>query len=255
MKTAIMLGKQICPTINILKSGLLAIWGFNELLGVTALDSYLNNYDLTKSGSYTNNQTGVSNDLTPCILLDGTTGYAYLDDGSVIAPINNHSISIWIKQTSTPIGSSVLVTRIEGGATVYDLQLSDSGLGTSSLSYTYTMPNNSRAGVVTGSPSSIWLNNWKHIVASRAGDFINIYIDSVLAASSNVGTGISIVRDTLKDRVGAYGASFGTFDTEKHFEGYIDQTAVWNRGLTQDDVCNLYNFGKGLPYTDWLAGG
>jgi len=59
------------------------------------------------------------------------------------------------------------------------------------------------------------------------------------------------VRDTVGCNGDYYNANGANRDLWRRFNGYIDQSAVWDRQLQQADVDALYNGGLGLPYSLW----
>jgi hypothetical protein len=77
---------------------------------------------------------------------------------------------------------------------------------------------------------------------------MKLYINGVLKVSDSLGNGIMQQPITVKDFIGA--ASWGPPHSFE-FKGYIDQTIVWDRALTQANVTQLYNSGNGLAFTSW----
>lgn len=91
-------------------------------------------------------------------------------------------------------------------------------------------------------------NNWHHLVGTRTGDGCKLYVDGNLdtEASGIVGDINAIVNLTM----GALNVS-GSIN---YFNGTIDNTRIWNRVLTSDEILDLYendNLGScGVNYTE-----
>ena len=83
---------------------------------------------------------------------------------------------------------------------------------------------------VTNSNTSIALNSWTHFVITKSGSTFSIYINGVLSSSGS-------------SSYNAYNASTwfklgGGINTA---ESLMDDVAMWNRVLTQNEITNLYN--------------
>lgn len=78
------------------------------------------------------------------------------------------------------------------------------------------------------------LNNWYHFVATSSGGTIKLYLNAQL-----VGTYTLSAANTANGNIAigcVPGSSNGDF-----FNGLLDDAAIWNRVLTENEISNLYN--------------
>jgi hypothetical protein len=96
-------------------------------------------------------------------------------------------------------------------------------------------------------------NQWYHLVLRRDGDYVTLFIND----SFSTGTASGAIEDSslpllIGQRNDSSGQSFPV-------NGLIDEVAIWNRALTDDEIAFLYNEGAGravvpLPGAAWLLG-
>ena len=85
-------------------------------------------------------------------------------------------------------------------------------------------------------------NTWFHIVCTYNGSLVKLYVNKVL-----VGTSGAITLATLSTGICYIGG--GTFSTQnKHYNGVVDEVAVYNRVLLDAEISMLYNDGNGLSF-------
>lgn len=98
---------------------------------------------------------------------------------------------------------------------------------------------------------------WHFIVGIRNGNLLRVYVDNVEDpgvtghARSTLPENYSII-DTM------YNAYIGCITTNsegstykfKFFTGQIDDVALWNRALTEDEILELWDGGSGIPVID-----
>lgn len=260
MKTAIMLGKkdgEECDSINILKSGLIAVYELDETSGNQALDSYTvqGPYDMGILGALYNQ----SGKIGTSYYFDGINDYLTTIADNNLAPQANHSINVWFKRTgdSASDSSGSLLSKYASftGQRIYLTQVYATDFTTPNLVRAVYYDTTDTATIVSWEPpSDIWTNVWNMLTYTRAGSVMKLYINGDLKNTVTGGNGnMQQEFTTVVDNIGSVTKS--STEPDLFFEGYIDQTAIWSRALTEDDICNLYNFGDGFPYVDWLAGG
>jgi hypothetical protein len=76
---------------------------------------------------------------------------------------------------------------------------------------------------------------WHFILFSYDGSLLRIYIDGTQISSKNTNGAIP---DTTGDQPLRIGAN--SLDESKFFTGYIDEIRVWNRGLTDKEISEIY---------------
>jgi hypothetical protein len=104
-------------------------------------------------------------------------------------------------------------------------------------------------GVVEQSPSpaptsscsstqTISINEWKNILMSYSQSTLKIYIDGIIACST---TDPSIILNTIGNSGISIGLSVQANGHWGPYDGKIDDIAIWNRALTQQEITDLYN--------------
>ncbi len=91
--------------------------------------------------------------------------------------------------------------------------------------------------------SAITTGNWYHIVARRSGTNVSIWLNGVMIDSaSEVGydTNMSAPLDC---QVG-----IKEDKSSEALDGILDELGIWERGLSDDEIEDLYNSGTGLSY-------
>jgi hypothetical protein len=190
-------------------------------------------------------------------LVNGTTfttgkvGNAFLFNGSnyVSFPTNSWNsvvgtdltISLWVRFAST--ADQTLISnmstpsinvwngweiRVSGGKPIF-FSWNNSGTG---------------QGVVG---STVAINTWYHIVATKRGTLYNIYMNGSLVATSS-GTGNAIINGTFYPNIGhlQYSSTYhGLYVTNGTI---IDSVNLWSKEISADEVVQLYNAGNGTQY-------
>lgn len=124
------------------------------------------------------------------------------------------------------------------------------------ISIEYATTPKFRAYVVTGGTDgwaltgTISVDTWYHVVwvfdnTTGAGR-INIYLNGAYVTQTNVGNNLRAGGRIVLWR---YGGSGGT----AYFNWRIDQSAIWDRKLTTDEISALYNWWAGLPYSSFTS--
>tara|TARA_R110002020_G_scaffold35741_1_gene107786 strand:+ start:1912 stop:2613 length:702 start_codon:yes stop_codon:yes gene_type:complete len=136
---------------------------------------------------------------------------------------NVHSISIWLKETTTSGQSTVFDHRdgnndginfyLTSGQPIYQVDNADAH---------YT--------------SAIDLNKWSHIVLTNDGSTSTIYINGVSVQTADT-SGETI--DISGSAVARFGS--GSTSVANHFTGNISEAAIYNKGLSASEVATLYN--------------
>jgi hypothetical protein len=151
---------------------------------------------------------------------------ASLDMGS-----SDWTIDVWIKTSSTNRGGIVRKNAIGSWQPVYDLEMQSNGRirwliddSTNSASLTSTFAVND--------------GQWHHIVATRNGGTIELYIDGSLDTSAAAGTVGAV---TTGDELYIGCMADGNPPPYYGFEGVIDDVKIYNAALSLTDVQNNYN--------------
>jgi hypothetical protein len=86
-------------------------------------------------------------------------------------------------------------------------------------------------------------NNWKHIFVIYEGQNISIYINGNLIISGTTGFSAIIQYLNPQSVVGSTYLMGGQYP----YVGLVDDIAIWNRALSQQEITNIYN---GVNYSD-----
>lgn len=142
--------------------------------------------------------------------------------------ITKLTLSCWFRTSSLQTNKYLMGKLIGGGSNFYDLRLNSNTIG-----LTLVLAPNVFATTVNYND-----NQWRHVVGTFDGT-AKLYIDGVQLVSSGVTGALGTSTDPF---------SVGGTSGIATFTGDLDEAYVWNRALTQAEVTELYNSGKGLTY-------
>ena len=200
-----------------------------NLVSFYKLDANSNDSVGSNNGTDTAISYATAGKIGNCATFNGTTSTIAV--GSTGFPSGNgaRSMSLWVKPTSLP--SSGIYTELfsygngssndRNGIYLHNnggTQRIDFGIYGADLEYTTTLPTTS----------------WSYLTVTHDGTTARLYLNG-----SEVVNGARTLSTT------ATGASFARDIT---FNGGIDETAIWSRALTADEVSQIYNSGRGNAY-------
>jgi len=170
----------------------------------------------------------------------GNPGKAYDFNGAnsrIICPVSNiptgnspSSISLWFKSRIFPFPADTSRAMLSWGSWTNNSARYIGLRGASNNQLTYAQYLND-----VNVPFNYQLNEWYHIVANYANDTISIFVNgSKISTLSISGTNTSAGPVII-------GSSPGLTD---HFNGLIDDAAIYNRTLTQQEITALYQDGN-----------
>lgn len=195
-------------------------WTMDEGSGVTATDSAGSiSGTLSDGASFT-----ASGQVSGAIDLDGSTGHVALGDD--VLPVNDFSITAWIKANSLVTASddsNVIFAQYWGGdgRFLFDVReqkvdLFNGGGG--------------RPGVVSGS-TVLDTDTWYHVALTvDASGAAAVYLNGDLEATAS---GVAVEVGSAPSDIGSSQAFFGSFG---YFDGKIDDVRVYDGVLSQADV-------------------
>ena len=176
----------------------------------------------------------VSADDQTALFFDGENDYvsiAHPNDGSLDFDNNIFSYSVWFK-TTNPEFQQIICKR--GGGGNFEMQM------TRTLSANYAT-------------TSDTLNDgiWHNAVWTSNGDTVRLYVDGNLNSTS------SIADDDSFSGTGPLNFGADSYQGE-YFKCSIDEVAIWDTTLSNENVIKLYNSGIGnkasLVHANHLAG-
>jgi hypothetical protein len=161
--------------------------------------------------------------------LDGS-GYGEIaDDDSLDFGTGDFSIECWVKYKFENTGSSYNVIYCNGDQAGDTLTFA---LFTTSTKVKFIV-----GGVLIESLATPTTGEWIHIVGRRDGDDMELYIDTELQTTSS-GVGGKTITNSLVKSVGR------DIYTSRFYKDLIDDTRIYNRALSSDEVEQNYKAGK-----------
>ncbi|HET6516206.1 MAG TPA: choice-of-anchor D domain-containing protein, partial [Thermodesulfovibrionales bacterium] len=157
---------------------------------------------------------------------------------------DSFSIELWakLKNGNTCAGYQVFIGRYHDSSSMYwFIGCSETG---AVPFFEYQSPDGTVGG---GATSTTAINDglWHHIVVTRdaiSGD-VNLYVDDQAPVTDSANTLNMSFAETTDLNIGWF-AKAPLF----HFDGAIDEVALYNKALTAGEVANLYNSGTARVY-------
>ena len=173
---------------------------------------------------------------------DGVNDYISIVPSPVDFSLTSYTIGMWIYRDVDSSGFERLLSKGIFGTAQADIFLQISNLdkiqfGWQNSGYTnniYALGN-----------TSIPVNTWTHVVGIFDDDSntFKIYVNGVDDTGATTGTTSSARAN------GRNGLLFCHYPTTYYgFNGLLDETAIWNRALTTNEITELYNDGEGNQY-------
>lgn len=226
--------------------GLVLYYPFSENTGSTAYDRSQSGMQgtLTNSASYTTGILGYGVSLN----YNSQQYVAVAAPASSISFGTTMTLSLWFYNTSTVAQRYYLMdlrgNGSDGGTSVYFLfDRSSSTAGT------FTCGNS--GSEVISSSVTVNTNEWYHVAATRSGSTWRIYLNGVeIKNGTTNSTSISL---NNAFRIGTYSAATG--GTTYYFNGTLDETKIYSRTLSANEVMIQYLEGvnSSMPYP--ISGG
>jgi hypothetical protein len=202
-------------------------WLFEEGAGTVADDSSGNGNDGTIEGdpSWVNGRFGKALDF------DGTDDQIIVPDSESLK-LAHLTMAAWVNLRSYPDDARIITQEVDGSPfSSYSLMMS--GDGESKLEFRIAL-DNSRKRVPSN--ADIPLNEWTHVAATYDGANAVIYINGEIDKTEPQ-SGVLLTTD---NPVYIGGSQFWV---PRFFDGLMDDAALFNVGLSQDDIRSLMNNG------------
>jgi hypothetical protein len=181
---------------------------------------------------------------------NGLNSYIIVPDNNSLDLSNQYTLSAWISipdyttGPALPNGSGVIdgnrtilgKPKNSGWATGYNLSSGPNGQSTNLLSVAANMVCCPNIGL--GSNLEPSTNVWYHFASTYDGSVIKIFINGELDNSLQA----SFILDNSSEPL-YFGKEFTLVGDNwyRWFKGEIDDIAIWNRALTQEEINDLYN--------------
>jgi hypothetical protein len=234
-----------------IKNGLLALWEMNEpsTAGICQ-DATPNDIDLTYF-NIINNQTGK---LDKSYLYTDVNPLLLCYDSDLLDGIGSISLISWVYLNDFQTGNdynSIISSRHSTWTTLNKVFKIFLGVKGGTDQYVSFRVATSTVFAETISPSNSFKEtNWVFIAATydSSSGTLQLYIDGVLKSGATLSGGGDIQSNTSNN----FKVGHGDVDAvTNHWDGYIDQTGVFNVALTSSQVTLLYNGDSGIEYINW----
>jgi hypothetical protein len=230
-------------------NGLVGWWPFNG----NANDESGNGNNGTVNGAVLS--TDRFGSLNKSFYLDGISNYIGVNLNSInnqFTSSQNISISLWIK--TNDLYGGVLSFRNQNTNVIFNNNIGKLSNAISSnpgkIGFLVRDDNSGGTGLYSWGSNNVSDGSWHNIIIIRDNTGkISIYIDGVLSSVSASGQNGSLTFTTSRMAFGAelYWAlggpgclSCNTID-DQFINGNIDDIAIWNRALSQQEITALYN--------------
>jgi len=210
--------------------GLAGYWNFNENTGSTVADSsmYENNGTLTNMNTTGNSTSGwtANGKFGNAMFLDGVNDYVTIADTGGLNITNNITIDAWVNFNNLNTDGQEIFNKHDN---VYSVTYWIANNG--QLSFYFTNSSGVQEFVVLNLKNLVATGEWHHYAFVYTGSEVRIYVDAVLRNSTLSGGSISMSSGTF--RIGAY-------DSNRYFNGTIDEVKIYSRPLSADEVKENY---------------
>ncbi len=212
-----------------LSAGLAAYFRFDETTGSSTADSSTNG----SNGTLNNMENGdwVAGQIGNGLDFDGSNEYISVPNSTALQSVSQFSVSVWINPDTT--SGTILGKQQYGlwsGWTLGFGSTSGSSCSGGQIAYTF----GPGWGCTTLAP--VTSGSWQHIVMAFNGSTISFYRNGVLvqtfSSSAPATVSSALFIGNTFDNGGAPGGSY--------FDGRIDEVRIYHRGLSADEVGNLY---------------
>ena len=140
------------------------------------------------------------------------------------------TISLWVNRQSRNTVDMLLSKWRDSAAADYDSYLN---INSDVAVVKYEHPSYPEISLGGG---TITVGVWKHVMATYDKTNLNLYVDSVLVGTKDATGNYPPVTDAT-----TYIGAQGPFQ-QHPLHGYIDEIRCWNRGLSSNEVADVYNY-------------
>ncbi len=194
--------------------GLIASWHFDEIAGTTAFDSAGGHDGLITSASVVNGIRGLA------LEYNGNTSMVQVP-GAGFNPVENGiTFSLWFRLNAVgDLGTFIFQNQ------KYSVTMDSQGR------IVFTLYSPAMKTVNSGTGNRILDTDWHHAAMTYDGAVMKIYLDGLFRSQiANTGNLQSSTADIF----------IGKQQTGNPFKGTIDEMLVYNRGLTEDEVLQIF---------------
>ena len=222
------------PLASNLTNGLVGYWPF---CGNAQDESGSGNNGTLNGATLTSDRFGITNSA---YAFNGSSSEIIINHTPSLSLSGDMSFSLWLK-TTNPKNSATMIHKYQGGSVF--------------LGFSVTLDNtNARLGRFDlGKQNLLYVNTltqdtitdgiWHHLVGVVSGNLQTFYLDGVLQNSlqnSNVGYGTNSAPLVI--------GNDNCCTNNRYFDGVMDDIAIWNHALTQNEITQLYTGSPCITY-------
>jgi len=217
----------------VVDEGLVSYWDFDHIAGKTVEDRWGNN-----DGTMVGNPQKVEGKIGNALEFDGDNYVDCGNDASLnFSSTNSWTISAWINTVTT--SDEGVFSRIDAAQDYkgYELMIVANGQIATGLINAWSSSNSLWVDTVgTG-----WADeNWHHIASTYDGsenvDGMKIYVDGNSEALDIIQNGFTSGNSIDPNKNAKIGARINGAGITNEFNGTIDEVAIYNRALSEDEV-------------------
>ncbi|MCP4598799.1 DUF6701 domain-containing protein [Neptuniibacter sp.] len=218
---------------------------FDECTLVEGITDSVGSYDGTANNTESTDDQYVINRSLDLSVTD-TSDYVTVPMGSVNG-LNDFSISTWIKTNTSPSQQEIFQAL---GSSSGDNEIEIYLIGSDEVQM-----NVGNQGNKVDAGKSLTDNSWHHLLITRSGNDMCLYVDGSLANCHDDGSGSQIsINNGSSVIIGQEQDSFGgSFDSGQSWKGYIDEFKIYASALEADHASQIYTnelAGKNADDTD-----
>ncbi|NQV35015.1 MAG: discoidin domain-containing protein [Phycisphaeraceae bacterium] len=239
---ALMLGLITVSAAADIGEGLVAYWPLDEGGGTVTSDASGNGSDGTLNGG----PSWMAGKFGDALEFDGSDDYVDCGNPPILDfGTSDFTLSAWIKTTS-PGGETVVAKGgDDGGGIRWRLYVDGSTIE--------LLLDDDSDKFDPGGSINVTDGQWRHVVGIRRGTTLRAYVDSVedpditAHSESTIPAAYDLSGTSQHNAYIGCLTSHGTGEIIKFYAGLIDDVAIWNRALTQEEIDYLWNNGSGNP--------
>ncbi len=211
-------------------------WSFNgkDVSGTTASDRS----GAGNNGTLTNGPAVTPGKIGQALLFDGVDDYVTIGDpASLRFGAESFSVSTWFKTTATSFG--YMLGDYAVNPTIIGLGVNNTGHSGKAMFFLRDTAVSQTLDIY--STTNVNDGQWHHAVGVRnsSTNRMKLYVDGVEEASG-VYSGAVLFTTNNSWSFGRAGSQ----PVSGYFSGAVDETRVYKRALTQEEISSLYNAGK-----------
>ena len=240
MKKLLLLSALTIVFVNVLFSqnlpsyvpanGLVGYWPFE---GNANDASGKGNHGTVNGATLTTDRNGVANNAYS---FNGSNQKITVNDNDVLSfPSGIFSLSAWVNVNSPVVVCNILCKYGITSNFEYNIGMNSSSIG----GQAWSLSGNGNSGASTS--VTPYINNWHYFTyVSNSGNGTKLYVDGV-----QITTGTFNTSSPMGNGTGSlYFGMGGGWNQQYYFKGLIDDIAMYNRVLTQQEITALYTGGN-----------